>query len=44
MIKQYILSIEADDELIIDQFIELLNKQAEGLKNVSPIKIMVEKK
>lgn len=44
MIKQFILTIECEQEFMIDQFVDTLNKQAEVIKDVSPLKINVEKK
>ena len=44
MIKQFIFSVEAPDEEMIDKFIMIINKQAEALKDVSPIKIFIEQK
>lgn len=44
MIKQYVLTLEAADETIIDHFVNLLNSQAKALENHSPIKIYVEVK
>jgi len=42
MIKQFVLTVEAPDESLIDMFISMLNKQAEATKNITPIKIFVE--
>ena len=42
MIKQYVLSIESEEEHYIDMFIQMLNKQADAVKDVSPIQIHVE--
>ena len=44
MIKQYVLTLEASDEQLIDVFINMLNKQAEATHDISPIKIHVEEK
>lgn len=44
MIKQYVLTLEASDEHVIDTFVNMLNKQAESIKDTSPIKIYVEEK
>jgi len=42
MIKQFVLTVEAPDESLIDTFISMLNKQAEATRNITPIKIFVE--
>jgi hypothetical protein len=44
MIKQYILTLEAPDENLINTFVKTLNKQAEAIKDVSPLKIHIEDK
>jgi len=44
MIKQFIFTVDAPTEEMIEMFIEMINKQAESLKDVSPIKIYVEPK
>jgi hypothetical protein len=43
MIKQYVLTIEASDEAVIDTFVDLLNKQTKALEGHSPLKIHVER-
>jgi len=42
MIKQFVLTVEAPEEFYIDTFIDMLNRQAEATKDISPIKIFVE--
>jgi len=43
MIKQFVLTLEAEDEFVINHFVDLLNKQAKALGSSSPLKIYVER-
>ena len=38
------MSIEAPSEDVIDMFVDMINKQGESMKDVSPIKIFIEQK
>lgn len=42
MIKQYILTLEAPDEHLIDTFVNMLNKQAKATEGLTPLRIFVE--
>lgn len=44
MIKQFVLTIEAGDEHVIDMFIEQMNMIAKAIEGKSPIKLFIENK